>query len=194
MADDGEEYCDIINGREPATVELIQSWARAAHGPPLSDEQATALARDVNYALLFSQEWRDENRAGRENNPSLIRLRRVADALRTLKANLPGVIAESRRGSRSGDVSATESLLDLVDRHSKIIEYCPPRGRGRAISLEKNLSTNLARKVGLAWEGVATTASADAFASIALSWLTGRPVKSDEPVRKARERRRTKKR
>lgn len=190
MADDREEYRDIINGREPATVELIQSWAAKAHAPQLSDADAAAIARDVNHALFLESEWRDEYRASREANPSNIRLRRIADALQTLKADLPGLIAESRRGNRSGDHSLTEALLDLVDRHSAIIDYCPPRGRGRVVSLEKNLSTNLARKVRSALGEAATSKAVNAFAAIALSWLTERPAEtSDESIRKASERR-----
>lgn len=180
----------FINQRVPATTNLVKSWCQKAKAPILSDDDADAMARDVNYALLFDAQWRDEYKAARDENVSTKRMRRIAEAMATLQADLPKLIEDLRRAKPDADLSVTENLLEVVSRHQAIIDAYPRRKKGRGLSLEKNLTTNLAKKVLRLWGEAATKPAGDAFAAVALTWLTGRPVStSDEATRKARERR-----
>jgi hypothetical protein len=180
----------LINQRLPATIKLVQSWCQEAKAPILSDDDAGTMARDVNYALLFEAQWRDEYKAARDENVSTQRMRRIAEAMATLQADLPKLIEDSRGFKPDADLSVTENLLEMVSRHQAIIDAYPRRKKGRDPSLEKNLTTNLAKKVLHLWGEAATKPAGDAFAAVALTWLTGRPVPtSDEATRKARERR-----
>ena len=180
----------LINGRLPATIELVQSWCVKAKAPMLSDDNAATIARGVNDALLLELLWRDEYKAARADNLSTQRMQRIAEALATLQADLPELIEDLRRGNPRGDFSETENLLKMVSRHQGIIDAYPRRKKGRGRSHEKNLAANLAEKVRNFWGEAATKKAVDAFAADALTWLIGRPVPtSEEAVRKARERR-----
>jgi hypothetical protein len=180
----------LINQRLPATIELVQSWCRKVKAPILTDDDAAAMAREVNHALLLEAEWRDESKAARDEELSTQRMRRIADAMATLQADLPKLIEDSRRFNPDADLSPTENLLEVLSRHQAIIDADPRRKKGRCQSLEKNLTTNLAKKVLHLWGQAATKRAGDAFAAVALTWLTGRLVPtSDEATRKARERR-----
>ena len=180
----------IINGRLPATIELVQSWCIEAKAPIFSDDDAAAIARDVNYALCFEEHWRDEYKAQRDKNLSTQRMQRISDALAILQIDLPKSMEDTRRGKPDADLSATESLLELVGRHQAIIDAFPRRKKGRIRSLEKNLTANLANKALTLWGTTAPKSAGNAFSAMALTWLTGRRVPiSDEAARKARERR-----
>jgi hypothetical protein len=189
-ADAGSDDRENINGREPASPALVQIWCKKAGGPPLRDESAETLVHDINNALIFSSWWRDEYTGPRVENPSTQRLRRIADALAVLQSDLPGMLAEFQQGNPSGDFSKSELLLEAVNQHQPIVQAHASQGKGRPKSLERNLSTNISKKVRALWGDEVDVKAADAFASIAVNWLTGRPAPaSDAAVGRARRHR-----
>lgn len=179
-----------INGRPIASVELIQSWASEVHGPELPIADAMQIAQRLNYLLWFSVLWLDDYRDYREANEATQRLRRIAKALRQLKADLPGIIQDTQQAN--ADVSLTVRLLELIEAHSAIIDYCPPAKRGRPLSLEGNVSANLEKQLREIWGAAATQKALTGFVQCEMAWLTGRAVpRSDEAISKAIRRRNT---
>jgi hypothetical protein len=168
--------CDegpLINGRPVLTIEVVQSWCRAASMPGLTNSAAAEMARELNDATLLRAQWAPEFAKLQKANPSILRMRRIASALATLRGDLPGLLDDSRAGG--ADVSLTEALLDLVQKHESVIDKYR-RARGRPDDLTVKVATNIGRMLRKQFTSVRVTAKAhDAFVACAMAWLLPNP-------------------
>jgi len=175
---------------QATAIGLVHGWAARVKGPRLPEDAAGGIAAILLRAISTGW-WRDEFASAREHDPDVARARRIAAALRALQVDLPPFI-ETWRGSAASPVplGSTLALLALVDAHQRVIDAARPRGRGRVLSPERDLAAHLSGLAGTAWGGAGDKARADAFAALAMAWLTGRGAfLSDAAVAKARTRR-----
>jgi hypothetical protein len=175
----------LINGRPALTIRDVQNWCCAASMLILSDIAAAELARELNHAAFLPSEWSPEFADSRKTNPSMNRIRRIASALATLRDDLPGLLNDS--GAISADVSLTEALLDLVQKHGPVIDkYRPAQGRPEDLTVKVTANIGkLLRKVCDS-PGVAAKAH-DAFVACAMAWLLPNPP-SDATISRNRRR------
>lgn len=162
---------------KPSAVALVQQWAHDVKAPPLPDDAAAAIA-DILRTAIRAAWWRDEMAPVRARDPDVARARRIAEALRTLQDDLPTFIERWRPATPPVPQERTLALLDLVRAHQRLIDVGQPRGRGRVPSMERDLAAHLSGLAGTAWGPTSDKARADAFAALALAWLTDRPVPS----------------
>jgi hypothetical protein len=190
MAAEADDGGPLINGRPAMTVLQVQQWFQKAHAPILSDDAAAEIARFLNEALFLEGLWKPKFAAEQRANPSTKRMERIARALATLRNDLPEVLAESRKIRPDADHSATESLLDFVNRHKAIIDSFPAKRRGRPHNLAINLQTNLQRKIKelAGCEHPIAKQALDAVACDAMEWLRAGP-RNDKAISKSRRRR-----
>jgi hypothetical protein len=173
----------------PATARRVQGWATDVHGPPFSDDQAMEIASILHDALA-SPCWLDVWAANREQDPDMLRGRRVAEALRTLQKDLPLFIETWRGGKAPVSIEVTAALLDFVHQHRPLLDIAPLREKGRAPSMERTLAARVSRTALVLWGDAGTKTAADALAAKALGWVVGYAVPpSDATVSKARRRR-----
>ena len=179
-----------IEVREPATVELVQRLSKRAGGPVLSQRHATAIAGAINQALRLLKHWQDEYVTALNDSLSFQRNRRIADAIATLQLELPASLEDLRRDRPDLDLSTVEDLLVLARKNQFIVDNYPHRIRGRPTSLEKSLAVGMSKKIQEIWGTGTPKTAADAFAAMAIDWLTGRSVpQSDQAITRARSRR-----
>lgn len=178
----------LINGRPALTIPEVQSWLRSVHLSGLDQDAATKVTQQLNHAALFRFMWAPEFAEQRKANPSTQRMRRVADALATLRADLPGVLHDSRVVNPDNDLSLTEGLLDLVTKHQPIVDM-HKKTRGRPNDRAGNLASNIGKLVvKLAEPDHVTKKALDGFVAKAMSWLSqGGP--QDGAISKNRRRR-----
>jgi hypothetical protein len=181
----------LVNGRPILTRKKVQRWGQRAHLPELTDAAADEIACQLNHAELMGVFWKSEFSAFRNANPSTQRMRRIADALRVLRNDLPVVINDSRTVKPNADLTLTEALLDLAQKHQPIIDkYGHVRGRPRA--LQGNVAANVGKLVcKLCDQNRIPKKAHDAFVADAMAWLMQSPT-SDDAI--SRNRRRRKKR
>lgn len=161
----------LINGRPVLTVQDVQNWCHSAHMPVLSDTAAAEVACQLNHAALLRTQWAPEFAELRKTNPSTKRMCRIADALATLRNDLPGVLDDSRAIKPDDDVSLTEALLDLVQKHQPIIDKFP-HARGRPRDRAGNIAANIGKLVLKLCDPSRPSAKAhDAFVACAMAWL-----------------------
>jgi hypothetical protein len=171
-----------------SVAELVQQWCKNVHAPRFSDAAARQMAAIVKEALGYGG-WRDEFASQREADPYTLQARRVAEALRTLRAGLPAFIEAWRLNTPPVPLESTVALYELVLQHAPLMDGIRPRARGRARSMERDFSTFVSQKAMELWEGKAEMQAADAFANEALGWIKGSPPVSDDAIGKARTRR-----
>jgi hypothetical protein len=178
----------LINGRPALSIEECRAWARKAHTPALDDAAASKLTCDINYAALFRCQWAPEFEGQRKANQSMRRLRRIAESLAALRDELPRSLQESRTIKPDADLGPTEALLDLVQKHSPIIDrFFPVRGRPR--SPAKNLEANLGKILSSVCKPQCVTMKArNTFVQLAMSWLMENPPSDAAIARNLRRR------
>ncbi len=178
----------LVNGRPALTIRAVQSWCRSAHMHGVSDTAAAEVACQLNHAALLRTQWSPEFAELRKANPSTKRIRRVADALATLRDDLPGLIDDSRAAKPDADMTLTEALLDLVQKHQPILDK-HPLARGRPRDLAGNVAANIGKLVSkLCDSRHITTKAHDAFVASAMAWLLqNRPT--DTAISRNRRRR-----
>jgi len=163
----------LINGRPCLTEVEVLGWCRAAHGPLINSASAAEICRLSNDALLQSPHWQDRYKEQRKTNPSQQRMDRVVQALRTLLADLPPVIAVSK--DVGGDVTLIEALLDLIQKHRPLVEKHQP-APGRRASLEGTVATNIGKRIQSIWtaehpDRAPSKAAVDDFVGQAMRWV-----------------------
>ena len=170
--------------RDWATIELVLDFCARAKGPQLSRESAALVAVDLNQALFRAFYWQKEYAKDFNDHPGRQRMRLVAHSLKTLQSLLPVILDETRNTltdhlSTDCGPTITDDLLSLVNQHQHIIDAFPPSGQGgRPPVPETAVSAYFSRRVFDLWgEGSGREKkNADAFAQIAMGWLTQRPV------------------
>jgi hypothetical protein len=117
-------------------------------------------------------------------------MRRIAQSLAVLRDELPRSLQESRVVRPDADLGPTEALLDLVHKHSPIIDdYLPVRGRPRKPA--KNLEANIGKRLSVVCEpGRVTMKARDIFVTLAMAWLT-ESSPTDAAISRNRRRRTT---
>lgn len=169
-------------------VALVQVWASDVKGPPVPDAAADAIAADLRCAMSNGWWW-DAMTEVREHDPDAERARRIAAALRLLQRDLPPYIEAWRMSTPPVPLELTVALFPVVNSHQRLIDAAQPRGRGRAPSQERDVAAHFSRRVREAWGDSGDQGRADAFAGLAVAWLTGRPAPSDSAVARGRTRR-----
>ena len=181
----------LINDRPALVAAQVRRWCGEAHGPVLTNDGAAEIACMLNYALLMSFMWNPEFAVQRNANPSMARMRSIANALTTLRDHLPRLLADTRAVRPGADLSLTESLLAAVNHHAALIE-CGATRQGRPRAPHNNLSINIGRKVAALWQAEtgheARKQACDAFVHFAMAWL-GMPVSDDATIGRNRRRR-----
>ena len=178
----------LINGRPALTIPEVQGWFRSVHLSGLDKEAATKVARQLNHAALLRFMWAPEFAQQRRANPSTQRMRRIADALATLRADLPRVLHDNRAVKPDTDLSLTEALLDSVTKHQPIIDMYKTT-RGRPNNPAGNLAANIGKLiVKLAGSNHVTKKAVDGFVANAMSWLS-QGTAADAAISKNRRRR-----
>ena len=173
-----------VNGRSALTIQEVQDWCR--HMPRLSDTAAGKVACELNHAAFLCAEWAPEFAEQRRANQSFQRMRRIADALATLRNDLPKLLDDSR--AVNADVTLTEALLDLVEKHGVVIDkhrHAP----GRPSELAGNVAANIGKLLSQLYDpGSVTKKARDAFVARAMAWLTQNPP-TDTAISRNRRRR-----
>jgi hypothetical protein len=183
-----EAVCRYLDMDIDSVTELVQKWCRKARAPQFTDPAAREMAGIVGEALGYVG-WRDEFASARETDPYTLRARRIAAALRILRADLPSYIEDWHLNTPPVPLQSTVALYELVLQHAPVMDGIQPRGRGRSRSMERDFSTFVAQRAMELWDGKAEMQVADAFANEALSWIKGSAPVSDDAMRKARTRR-----
>ncbi len=148
----------LINGEPILTVEAVQQWCREAHTPELSETGALTIARALNDLKLQTALWHPAFAAHRRSNPSTQRLRRIAEALEILRADLPLAIADTRRAEPNAPKLPIEALLELADAIAPAAARFLPR-KGRAPDLSNNVATNVGKLADQDWAAASPTPS-----------------------------------
>ena len=188
MSTSTDENGPLIDGRPALTVQEVQSWCHSAYMPNLDDIAAAEVARQLNHAALLRSEWAPEFAELRKANPSMQRLHRVAGALATLRSDLPGMLDGSHAIDPNADMTLTEALLDLVQKHQLVIdEYRHTRGRpyDPVVTIAANIGRLLSK---LCDPGCGTAKAHDAFVAKAMAWLSQNPP-ADAAISRNRRRR-----
>jgi hypothetical protein len=175
----------LINDCPALTIQGVQSWCHSASMPCLSDDAAAELARAINHLALLRTQWGREFAGLRKANTSPHRMRRIARALATLRDELSALLEDSRRVN--AHVIQTEALLDLVQKHSPIIDKFQ-RAPGRAKDLTVNVATNIGKLLDRLCDPSVSAKARDAFVHYAMAWLSPRPPADDTIARNRRRR------
>jgi hypothetical protein len=179
----------LINGRPILSIEECKAWASTAKiKPALDDAAASKLACDLNHAAFLRCLWAPEFAKQRKANQSMSRLRRIAKSLAVLRDELPRSLQESRAIKPDADLRPTEALLDLVQKHSPIIDHYLP-GQGRPPSPAKNLEANLGKLLcSVCKPNHVRMDARDHFVKLAMSWLMKNPPSGAAIARNRRRR------
>lgn len=142
-----EDIGTTINGRPILTTEDVQRWFIQAECVAPVDA-AESIAQMLNHCAFLSMHWENtpELRAKRRNNLSLLRAKRIGEALRTLQTDLPGLIddtLEALPSSRAGGLAPVQTLLESVNLLAPGFQKYRPRGRGRESERWHNIARNL---------------------------------------------------
>lgn len=119
----------LINGERALTVETVQQWRLKAHAPVFTEASALVIARALNDLKLQTVLWHPAFAGLRRSNPSAQRLRRIAEALEILRADLPLAIADLRRIEPNAPRLPVEELFDLANAIAPAAaRFLPKRG------------------------------------------------------------------
>jgi hypothetical protein len=166
----------------------VQGWLRSVHLLGLNEEAAIKVTQELNNAAFLRFMWAPEFAEQQKANPSAQRMRRIADALATLRDDLPGVLHDSRVINPDIDLSLTEALLELVAKHQPIID-AQKKTRGRPTNRAGNLAANIGKLVAQLSDSDRVTKKAlDAFVAKAMVWLS-QGTAADAAISKNRRRR-----
>ncbi len=186
-----DHWGPLINGRPILEIQDVQRWCRSAHIPCMNDTAAAKVAGKLNLAAALRTQWAPEFADFRKANLSTQRMGRIANALATLLNDLPGVLKDSRAVKPDADVSVTEALLDLVQKHKPIIDKYRHR-RGRPRDLAGNVAANIGTLVTELCDDPnrITEKARDAFVTDAMAWLLLDPP-ANSAISRSRRRRAT---
>jgi hypothetical protein len=162
----------LINGRPVLTIAEVQQWAREVHAH-ISDDGAALIARELNQpafegaTLMTRNEW-----------SSMKMLTEISDDLRRLKRNLSKLIMDTRRVKPDADISLTEQLLCLIDKHKALITETK---RGRPADSRSKLPQNIRAmfcevRASESHRRPTTSVAANDFAAKAAKWVLADPA------------------
>jgi len=140
-----------INGKPILSIEQVQQWFAKAHCDASFDD-AKLIAQSLNHCALLSALWRNTPalKASRRNNPSLLRMIRIGEALRTLQTDLPVLIDDTLKvfpdRQASGIMPAT-ALLNSVNLLAPGFQKYRPYGRGPEPERWHNIARNLGPRI-----------------------------------------------
>jgi hypothetical protein len=112
----GTEYDGpTINDKPALSVNDVQQWFRDVQCLTPSPAEAASIAAMINHCDLFSAAWisTSEFETRRQKNPSMLRMWRIAAALRKLRDDLPRLIGDSRRISPTNPCDGLVTLVVL---------------------------------------------------------------------------------
>jgi hypothetical protein len=125
----------LVNRRAILKPEEIQKWFSDLKRPITSDD-ARGIAKMLNDYAFLQAFWKDTQtfKTRRQSNVSLLRLRRIADALLVLQSDLPALIEDSFKVDPKRQDQSIQDLIafnDKVALYAKGYEEYRSRGRGR---------------------------------------------------------------
>lgn len=143
--------CDgpTINGHPILSVEDATQWFKEVGCCNPKTEAVLSLVQKLNEAEFVGFLWKStpEFRAKRRNNPSRVRFARIAQALETLRSDLPVVVEDSLRPlsavERSEWKHPITTLLEQANAVAPVFQNFLPRGRGREPEPWHNISRNI---------------------------------------------------
>lgn len=129
-----EDDGPTINGHAILGPETVQQWFVIAGTAIPRLEQAAPIAQKVNNFDLFGFIWKStlEYKQARQKNPSMLRLRRISQALAILQKELPAAIEDTRRVNPKAEgegLHAAIALLELANRLEPAYRGFRRRGR-----------------------------------------------------------------
>jgi hypothetical protein len=137
-----------INGRPALTLESVQQWFSDAFHVVPEVGAVAPIARAVNHCALLESHWKrtPEFDEMRRSNPSMLCMRRIAEALTTLQNDLPVLIEDTRNvigDKQSEGLSAVIALLDAINPLAEGFQKFRQRGAGREVDPWHNIARNL---------------------------------------------------
>jgi hypothetical protein len=137
-----------INGRPALTLESVQHWFIDAFGVVPEASAVAPLAQAINHCALLESHWKrtPEFDEMRRSNPSMLRMRRIADALATLRNDLPILIEDTEKANgdkQSEGLIAVVTLLDAVKPLAAGFQKFRKRGAGREVDPWHQIARNL---------------------------------------------------
>jgi hypothetical protein len=137
-----------INGRPALTPEIVQQWFRAAFDVVPGADAIEPLTQAVNHCAFIESQWKrtPEFDEMRRRNPSTLRARRIAEALSTLRSDLPALIEDTRKGigdQQSDGLATVVALLDAVNLLVPGFQKFRQRGGGREVDPWHRIARNL---------------------------------------------------
>ena len=137
-----------INRRPALTLESVQQWFSAAFNVVPEACAIAPIAQAINHCALLESQWRrtPELDEMRRSNPSMLRTRRIAEALATLQNDLPVLIEETREviGDKQSEegLVAVMALLDAVNLLAPGYEKFRQRAAGREVDPWHRIARN----------------------------------------------------
>jgi hypothetical protein len=131
------DHGTTINCHPILTAETVQHWFRQTCDRLPCPDDAARLAATINHYDFLSALWKEStlSKTVREDNQSLLRMRRIGKALTTLQMALPEAIDDARKvlppGAQDTGLNAVISLLDSVKILAPGFQKFVQRGRGR---------------------------------------------------------------
>jgi hypothetical protein len=150
-----------VNSRPILTVEKVQSWM------PMSDDAACQIAKYLN-ARAFQTPFYANSLA---RNPSVLRMRRIHNALTVLSEDLPQYLEDMRQvlGKTSPEIESY--LAQTIAMGSKFETKRVLAGRGRPPDRALEVSADLSRILEETVDGPLAKKQLDGLATQATEWL-----------------------
>ena len=188
-----EEALDLNLWKTALGISDIRAMCKKAHGPDLSDSDATTIAIAFNRARFLAPARVSSPKPKRGERTNLDRWRSIASALKVLKAELPVVLADQRRVKPQGDLSCTEGLLLAVNNHQVVIdEFGQPREHPKGAA--KLLGNELRAGAASIWGryGKVREGCLDEFVKFGVEWILDTQAPKSETIGRNRRPDRTK--
>ena len=106
----------FIDGHPALSIDEVRQWFRK-FDRVVPDGAATAIAQMLNHCAFLESQWKNtsEFKKARRSNASILRAKRVDEALSTLQRDLPVLIEDTLRVYPKRQPNQVDALLDLVN-------------------------------------------------------------------------------
>ena len=137
-----------INGRPALTVESVQQWFCVAFKAVPDAHAVAPIAQAINHCTLFESQWKRTPKFDevRRNNPSTLRVHRIAKALATLQNDLPELVKDTPKATgdkQSEGLAAVEALLNAANLLAPGFQTFLRRSAGRGVDPWHRIARNL---------------------------------------------------